>query len=266
LFEVEESDKVRDYLKAAVESLPNTLAGIPIPKQLFSKFFEEKEMENVFRYLETFFKRLSSNFVPVLIIDELQVIGDIKIDDLLIYRLFNFFVRLTKELHVCHVFAITSDSLFIERVYSEAMLQGRAEYLLVDDFDYSTTEKFLRKHGFDKKEIELVWNYFGGKPIYLLRAVRAKKSGEDLEEVVATFFDMRLSQIKDAIYELEGGELFDKVIELFKSFRDREEFKYEKLSDEIRFCVKKNILFADPIRRVVKPQSRLDLMAIRAIG
>ena len=87
-----------------------------------------------------------------------------------------------------------------------------------------------------------------------------------MEEVVATFFDMRLSQIKDAIYELEGGELFDKVIELFKSFRDREEFKYEKLSDEIRFCVKKNILFADPIRRVVKPQSRLDLMAIRAIG
>jgi AAA+ ATPase superfamily predicted ATPase len=31
-----------------------------------------------------------------------------------IYELFNLFVRLTKELHSCHVFAITSDSLFTE--------------------------------------------------------------------------------------------------------------------------------------------------------
>ena len=27
------------------------------------------------------------------------------------------FIRLTKELHLCHVFAVSSDSLFIENVY-----------------------------------------------------------------------------------------------------------------------------------------------------
>ena len=82
----------------------------------------------------------------------------------MIYELFNLFVRLTKELHSCHVFAITSDSLFIEKVFNEAMLHGRCRYLLVDDFDYETTVKFLKKYWFNEDEIQLVWEYFGVNP------------------------------------------------------------------------------------------------------
>ncbi len=58
-----------------------------------------------------------------------------KINDFLIYELFNYFINLTKEKYLCHVFCISSDSLFIEKVYNEAMLDGRAKYVLVDDFD-----------------------------------------------------------------------------------------------------------------------------------
>lgn len=47
----------------------------------------------------------------------------------------DFFVRLTKELHLAHVFVMTSDSISIERVYSEAMLDGRSDYVLIDDFE-----------------------------------------------------------------------------------------------------------------------------------
>jgi len=37
--------------------------------------------------------------------------------------------------------------------------------------------------------------------------------------------------------------------------------------DEISkaFLVKKNILFVDPLRKMIKPQSRLDLLAIREV-
>jgi AAA+ ATPase superfamily predicted ATPase len=172
-----------------------------------------------------------------------------------------------KELHLCHVFAISSDSLFIERVYSEAMLHGRCEYVLVDDFDYETTVEFLRKYGFAEDEINLVWGYFGGKPVYLIRAVRAEKTGENIHEVVDTFFNMRLSQIKDAIYELEetNNKLFERVVELFRKFKDKEVIRYKRLGREIKFCVEKNIMFVEPIRRTIKPQSRLDLLAMREI-
>jgi len=156
--------------------------------------------------------------------------------------------------------------LFIEKVYNEAMLQGRCRYFLVDDFDYETTVSFLKMHGFKDDEIRLVWNYLGGKPIYLVEAVRAKKVDE-LSDFVNSLFKLQVSQIKDAIYELEeeDKELFRRVIELFKRFKDVEEFEYERLSKEIRFCVRKNVLFVEPVERIVKPQSRLDLMAIRRI-
>ena len=52
------------------------------------------------------------------------MIGDLRIDELLIYMLFNFFVGLTKKRNLAHVFAITSDSVFIKKVYGEAMLHG----------------------------------------------------------------------------------------------------------------------------------------------
>ncbi len=242
-------------------------AGIPISKTLLDQFFKEDRPKDAFRYIVEIVKEVrAKNKMPVLIIDELQKIGDLKIDGYLIYELFNLFIRLTKELHCCHVFAVTSDSLFVERVYAEAMLQGRCRYLLVDDFDYNTTVEFLRKYDFSDNEIGLVWEYLGGKPVYLVEAVRIKRSG-NLREFVEELLSIRISQIKDAIYELEEDdrELFKRVIELFGKFKEKEVIKYEKLSKEIRFCVRKNILFVEPVKRIIKPQSRLDLLAMRRI-
>jgi len=273
LFEVEEKEyDSKEYLRVLVEYLPNKIelpfiGGIPVPKNIFEKFFEEKEVENVFKYIERLFSKLAEKFNPVLIIDELQVIGDIKIDDLLIYKLFNLFIRLTKELHCCHVFAITSDSLFIERVYAEAMLQDRCEYLLVDDFDHETTRGFLKKYGFSEDEIELTWNYLGGKPVYLVRVIKVKLSGASVEDFCEEMLETKTNQTLDVIYELEDEdkELFEDVLSLFREFKDRDVIKYKKLSRSIKWCVRKNILFVNPFKRLVKPQSKLDLLAVRRV-
>ena len=267
LFEVDEREyNFKDYLRILIDYLPDKIpfvGGIPVPKNLFKKFFEEKEIENVFKYIERLFTGLSQKFTSILILDELQVIGDIKIDGLLIYKLFNLFVRLTKELHSCHVFAITSDSLFIEKVFNEAMLHGRCRYLLIDDFDYDTTISFLKKHNFNEKEIELTWNYFGGKPVYLVEAVNNKHR---LKEFCEENLKIRYSQILDTIYEIEENpKLFDNVIELLKTISEKEVMRYRKIDDALKFCIRKNILFLEPVNRIVKPQSHLDLLAIRQI-
>ncbi|ASJ15779.1 hypothetical protein A3L04_01170 [Thermococcus chitonophagus] len=118
-----------------VDVLKSGLAyqGIPIPEKVFRDLIENKNGDP-FVFLEDYFRELrDKERKPILVIDELQVIGDLKVDGPLIYKLFNFFVRLTKETHLVHVFVVTSDSLFIEKVYNEAMLQGRADYFLVDD-------------------------------------------------------------------------------------------------------------------------------------
>ena len=269
LFDVEEKEyEFKEFLKILIDYLPEKvevpfLGRVPVPKNLFKKFFEEKGFDNAFKYLENLFLSLSRKFKPILVIDELQVIGDLKVDGFLIYKFFNLLVHLTKELHSCHVFAITSDSLFLEKVYNEAMLQGRCRYLLIDDFDYNTTVEFLRKHGFTDEEIKLTWNYFGGKPVYLVEAVNNKHR---LKEFCEEQLKLRVSQILDTVYEIEENkELFNRVIELFKAINENEVIKYKKIDNCLRFCVRKNILFVEPVNRIVKPQSKLDLLAIREV-
>ncbi len=277
LFEIDEEGgggNVVEYAKSALKDL-GAVSGIPIPINLFEKIFEKKDKsKDMFRYIEQFFVEISKTRTPILIIDELQVIGDLKVDDFLIYKLFNFFIRLTKETHLAHVFAVTSDSLFIERVYSEAMLEGRCRYLLVDDFDRETTAAFLEEHGFTDDEKSVAWEYFGGKPVYLIELANYEKKVAKAEELLM----LRTGEIETTLKRINelGGEIliekikysvsYERLVGALKKFVDRETIDMNEV-DEISkaFLVKKNMLFVDPIRRIIKPQSRLNLLAIREV-
>ncbi len=278
LFDVEHAaryKRIKEFLKPVANVLPESYSGIPIPKDMFLKLFKEKEVEDAFVYIETVLRAFyKDGYPPVLVIDELQVIGDLKVDDLLIYKLFNFFIRLTKELHLAHVFAISSDSLFIEDVHSEAMLEGRCRYLLVDDFDYETTAAFLEKHGFTDDENAIAWEYCGGKPVYLIELMNYENREEKAREMLV----LRTGEIETILKRINelGGEIiiedtkysvsYEKLVESLKKFVDRETIDMNEV-DEISkaFLVKKNILFVDPLRKTILPQSSLDLLAIREV-
>jgi len=278
LFDVEHAaryERIKEFLKPVVNVLPESYSGIPIPKDLFLNLFKEKDVEDAFVYIETVLRAFyKEDCPPVLVIDELQVIGDLKVDDLLIYKLFNFFVRLTKELHLAHVFVATSDSLFMESVYTEAMLEGRCRYLLVDDFDYETTTAFLKMHGFTDDENAIAWEYCGGKPVYLIELMNY----ENREEKVREMLVLRTGEIETILKRINelGGEIiiedtkynvsYEKLVGALNKFVDRETIDMNEV-DEIskEFLVKKNILFVDPLRKMILPQSRLELLAIREV-
>ncbi len=271
LFEIDEREgdgNVTEYAKSMLKDL-GAVSGIPIPINLFERIFEKKDKsKDMFKYIEQFFIEISKTRTPVLIIDELQVIGDLKIDGLLIYKLFNFFIRLTKEMHLAHVFAITSDSLFIGNVHSEAMLEGRCRYLLVDDFDKDTTMGFLENYGFGEEEEELAWHYCGGKPVCLVELVNAKVNRKDVENEAKKFLKIRKSQILSIFDEIALGkiEYSEKaLIDEFKNFEKDELVQYDKANKEKIFLVERNVLFIDPTQRTIKPQSRLNLLAVREV-
>jgi AAA+ ATPase superfamily predicted ATPase len=217
---------------------------------MFLKLFKEKEVEDAFVYIETVLRAFyKDDYPPVLVIDELQVIGDLEVDDLLIYKLFNFFVRLTKELHLAHVFVATSDSLFMGDVYSEAMLEGRCRYLLVDDFD----------------ETAIAWEYCGGKPGYLVELANTKLGGGDITKKADMMLEEEISRL---IFMLaRNKETKSDIIDLLTIFASVEDVKYSDSMDIdlLNFLVKQNILFLDLINRTIKPQSRLNLLAIREV-
>jgi AAA+ ATPase superfamily predicted ATPase len=59
---------------------------------------------------------------------------------------------------------------------------------------------------------------------------------------------------------------YAELIDALKHFAEREEIDIDEM-DEISttFLVKKNVLFVDPVRGVIKPQSRLNLHAIQEL-
>lgn len=274
LFEFElEGERKRETMKELVSSLSKA-AGIPITDEFMSYVFKDKKPKNAFSYIIKVFEEVRKRGkIPVLIVDELQKIGDIKIDDYLIYELFNFFIDLTKELHIAHVFGISSDSLFIEKIYSDAMLQGRCRYLLIDDFEFRETMQFLDNYGLEDKEKEIVLDYAGGKPVYLIELVNA----EDREKKVEELYETRKWQVRQRVellkivkkrilFEEEAREItYEAVMKILEEFKEGTSYEYRVIVPELTYLVKENILFVDACKGMAKPQSSLDLLAIRDV-
>jgi AAA+ ATPase superfamily predicted ATPase len=271
LFDIRESSKLKTFLK----DIPNNLYGIPIPKNILKEYLNENNTKDVFLYISEFFEEIKKDGKqPILIIDELQKIGDMKINGFLIYELFNFFVDLTKERHLCHVFCLSSDSLFIEKVYNEAMLEGRCKYIFIDDFDRETALKFmdfLAEDILNKKlsdnEKELIYNYVGGKVsdiILVIEDLRIKKLEVILNDLL-TEKTSKLMYLLDDVKE-KDKELYNKIINALKSFKNNYEIKYNQIPKNIlEFLVKKNVLFLNPQKGVVKPQSHLIWNAVKRL-
>jgi AAA+ ATPase superfamily predicted ATPase len=283
LFEMDlETDRTGKKGKEALAELVSgvtKVTGIPITREFIDYVFKDNKPKNAFSYMLKLFEEVKkSGKQPVLVLDELQKIGDVKMNESLIYELFNFFIDLTKELHLCHVFAVTSDSLFIEQVYSEAILSGRSDYLLVDDFDYERTMDFLDGYGFDEQEKESTWQGVGGKPVSLVKLINAKISEKKIEDVLSSMFILRTGEITTRLKLVKelGDEItigskrcdvhYEKLVSVLKMFVSREEIGMNEM-DEVskRYLVKENILFVDPLTAMIAPQSRLDMLAVREV-
>jgi len=278
LFEMEmETEATKRKKKETLAELISSVtkvAGIPITREFLDYVFKDKNPKNAFSYIIKLFEEVkNAGKQPVLILDEMQKIGDVKVNGSLIYELFNFFIDLTKEKHLAYVFVATSDSLFIENVYTKAMLHGRCRYLLVDDFDKNTTLDFFDRYGFDSREKELAWNCCGGKPVYIVELARVG----DAEGMAAKMLKIRTSQIGELLNSLEayGAEIefrgglhevvYDKVMEELSKLKENADCEYGYITPEISYLVRNNIIFVDPLTMVMKPQSKLDLLAIRDV-
>jgi hypothetical protein len=62
----------------------------------------------------------------------------------LVDELLNLFVRLTKVTHTAHFVLATSDSYFIEEIYTNAKLQQSSQVYLVDHLDQPFVEAWLK--------------------------------------------------------------------------------------------------------------------------
>jgi len=253
------------------------LTGIPIPEIEFDKLFEEK-INDAFQYLNSLLLEVKkSGKQPILIFDELQMIKDVVLNGqkYLLKELFQFLVSLTKEQHLCHVFCLSSDSLFIEYVYNTGELEGRAKYLLVDDFDKEIALKFMdflaveNNINLTNEDKDLIYSYVGGKAKAKdIKYVVEESKFKDLREILEELLGDEVQKLKYFLEDVEeeDKEFYNKIIEALKIFKKNYEIEDIKISKKIRiFLIKENILFLNPQKGILKPQSFLIWNAIKRL-
>ncbi|WP_457612073.1 ATP-binding protein [Methanocaldococcus sp.] len=282
--EYSEDKKPLELIKGLIKDSP-LIFGIPIPKNTLEILLSKNEEVNVFDYITNLLLDIKKEGKqPIIILDELQKIGDLKINGFLIYELFNYFISLTKHKHLCHVFCLSSDSLFIEKVYNEAMLNGRAKYLLVDDFDKETALKFMDflskrilNKTLSKEEKELIYSYVGGKPkdiVYVIKNMKTDKLKEILDYLLNDAkqkLDMLLEVLdystpKVIVGDKEVEVKKDDIINALRLFKEKYMINKKEIPTPVyMYLVKKNILFLNPVEGTLKPQSFLIWNVIKRI-
>jgi len=273
------SQIVKEFLKTGAKTVEK-FKGIPVPEKIFDYLFaDSRKIEDIFKYLEEVFEEIViKGYRPVLVFDEMQVIKEVvnEAGRPVLSELFNFGVRITKETHLCHVLCATSDCLFIDMVYSNARLEGRARYFLVDDLDRDEALKVYPAFGFEDKES--VWDYIGGNFGDIIILFEEKKRGypekvalqKMLKDEIAKLeeFIMRLKKVRKKVI-FEGEEIpidAEGLIKNLKVFKKEERINTSKIDLIYRnFLIEQNILFYNPLEGTVRPQSRLLWNALKEV-
>ncbi len=226
----------------------------------------KNKQENLFKVFIREIKGIvDSGKRPVLIIDEIQKLRDIYISNghrekEFLKEFLNFCVRLTKETHLCHVVILTSNTVFIERLYNDAKLKETSKFRKIDHLSKDKVEAWLKIEGFKKEDIELVWEFLGGNIGRILEVIGIYKKGKDLKKFLEEQRWLAYSEIVDYLteFEEEEKEIFIKIVE--KIVKDGF-YSLEKVSRKekrlLQKWAEKEILFYDPLELKVTGNSRI---------
>lgn len=263
----ETKEFVKVFLKAGADIL-SRLKGIPIPENVFNLLFMGKnKVEDVFAFLEEYFEEVkASGYYPVLVVDEMQTVKEVvnAAGRSVVAGLFNFFIGMTKERHLCHCLCATSDCLFIEDVYCNARLEGRAKYILVDDLAREEAFKVYEMFGF--KDKGLVWDYIMGKFGDMVILYDWKKQGYTEERALKEMLKTEAGKLRMIEgYIFENHDDAERIWGYLKNFKDSWEYYVDIKSEKryLSFWVERNVLFYNPVEGTLRPQSRLIQRAIK---
>ncbi len=201
----------------------------------------------------------------VIIIDEIQKLRDIYIknnngEKELLKEFLNLCVSLTKEKHLSHVVILTSNTVFIERIYNDAKMKKTSEFLKIGHLNKEQVEEWLKTEKLSKEEINLIWNYYGGCIADILKAIEVKKEGENLKEFLKQEAWLAYTEIDEFL-----AKFSDEEVEFFKSIA-KEIIKKgyysirglkEKERKFLQKWAEKEILFYDPLELKVSGNSRI---------
>ncbi len=265
LKEVENNDDFSDSGELDVEL---NLGVIRINSRLFKQIKEKKT--NLFDELIKKLRKIKEK--KIIIIDEIQLLEDIYLNGnkLLLNEFLNFCVALTKETHIAHVVILTSNTIFLEQIYSNSRLKETSNFRLIDHLDFDDIRDWLRQKKFTDSEIDLIYDFLGGSATRIKKLLEEYKYYPSLREYLEHEAIRAKNEIE--IY-IAQEKLNDNLIEKFEFIASeivkKGYFYSKKLKDYIdvvSLFSKVEILFFDPINNKTTASNRLYVKAFQIEG
>ncbi|HIQ50621.1 MAG TPA: AAA family ATPase [Nautiliaceae bacterium] len=248
------------------------LTFIKINSKLYERI--KKKEYDFFEAMEDEFLSKARDKKSILIIDEIQTLQDIYLNGgrLLLNEFLNFCVRLTKETHSSHVVILTSNTLFLDKIYNNSKLKVTSKFKLIDHLEYHPINKWLKTKGFSKEDIDLIYEYFGGSSAHIKKLLEEYKYFNSIKEYLEEETEIAKNEIifeKNRITNKEFN-LFLEIAKIIVNrgyyiFDEEDEEKRKNLKEVIeRFC-DVEILFFDPLKNLIRANSRIYIKAFEKI-
>ena len=228
----------------------------------------KEDKKNLFDYLIEEFKKTKNN---IFIIDEIQTLEDIYINGerLLLNEFLNFCVALTKEAHLSHVVILTSNTLFLEKIYNHSKLKKTSDFKLIDHLEYEVVKEWLKIKGFSEEEINLIYDYLGGCAVDIKKMLDKLKYFNSLKEYLEEEAEIAENEIYLFVEQdkIEDEE-YEKFLFVIKEIVNKGYFQNKRYRGYLeiisKFC-EVEILFFDPIKNITTANSRIYVKAFEKI-
>ena len=223
----------------------------------------EKQEKDLFEVLMEETEKQREKKISILIIDEIQKLEDLYINNKreLLKEFLNFCVSLTKEKYLSHVLILSSNTIFIERIYNDAKLKETSRFKKIDHLSKEKVQEWLCiEEGFGKGEFGLVWEYYGGNIGRILDAIKIKKKGKDLKEFLEQERWLAYTEIIDYLTEFDE-EVREIFLRVARKIVKEGYYSLESISKQEKSLLQKwaerEILFYDPLELKVTGNSRI---------
>ena len=255
---LEEAEDKEDDFRGEVGSSFN-LGVIKLEAKLFQSIKQKKK--NLFNELINRLEKIKKR--KIIIIDEIQTLEDIYLngDKLLLNEFLNFCVRLTKETHLSHIVILTSNTIFLNQIYTNSKLKVTSEFKLIDHLKYNDIKEWLKQKRFTQEEIDLIFDYLGGSTPLIKKLLDNYKYYNSLQEYLDSEVEMTKNEVLYTLKRVEDKEVkksFKLIIKdiLNKGYfeDDSEDNRFLKTIDI--FC-EQEILFFDPVLNKVTANNRI---------
>ncbi len=190
------------FVKSTQDKVKDIVGGITLNIGFFNISMDDDALlkKNPFKLMEDqLTKAKKKGLQPVIILDEIQTLKNIYFNGErnLLNKLFNFFVSLTKEIHVAHIILLTSDSYFIEDIYNHSKLKKTTELFHVGHLLEEDVREWLLRENLEESDIQYVWKMIGGSAWEITQIISKYQNGESIKSACDYFINDEAGKLTD---------------------------------------------------------------------